>query len=156
MKIVGPDHYRMVLDARSYKVRSPSGVPHFGGRATARGPKLYVVSSNGVPIYVGITTQPMSARLRYGWTARGKGGYYGYAWRHQITEADLDIWYHLDPPDEKPMLEMETVEAEVVFLIRQAGQWPQYQTEVHFHASTEQHRRIAREVAQRCGVARSV
>ena len=39
-----------------------------------------------------------------------------------------------------------TVEAEVVFLIRSAGQWPLHQTEIHFHPSTQIHRDAAASV----------
>jgi phospholipase/lecithinase/hemolysin len=48
-----------------------------------------------------------------------------------------------------PCLDIETVEAEVVFLIRCAGQWPQYQTEIHFHPSTAVHRDIAASIIAR-------
>ncbi len=41
------------------------------------------------------------------------------------------------------MLDIETVEAEVVYRIRHAGQWPQYQTEIHFHESKRVHRDVA-------------
>ena len=41
------------------------------------------------------------------------------------------------------------MEAEVVFLIRQlSGQWPPFQTEIHFHPSTEDHREAARAVLE--------
>jgi len=41
----------------------------------------------------------------------------------------------------------ETIEAEVVFLYRQeSGQWPQEQTEIHFHPSSNIHRQCARQV----------
>jgi hypothetical protein len=36
------------------------------------------------------------------------------------------------------MLGHRTIEAEVVYLIRQAGQWPLFQTEIHFHESSEE------------------
>jgi hypothetical protein len=143
MKVEGPDHYHMVFDTRSYKVRSPSGMPHFVGRAAAKGPKLYVVSSRGQPVYVGVTRQAMSSRLHYGWKAQGRGGYHGYAWRRELLQADLDIWYDLDPAEANPALDLETIEAEVVFLLRQAKQWPKYQTEIHFHASDKRHRTVA-------------
>jgi len=146
MKVEGSDRYHLVFDARSYAVRSPSGMPHFEGRAAAKGPKIYVVSSRGVPVYVGVTKQAMSSRLRYGWKAKGRGGYYGYAWRHELSEAKLDIWYHLDPPEANPMLDLETIEAEVVFLTRQTGQWPKCQTEIHFHSSARRHRAVARRI----------
>jgi len=47
---------------------------------------------------------------------------------------------------------METVEAEVAFLIRRAGQWPSGQTEIHFHPSEQMHRKLAEAVVQHvCG-----
>jgi len=34
-----------------------------------------------------------------------------------------------------------------MYLIRQeSGQWPEYQTEIHFHQSTSLHRAIARSI----------
>ena len=44
--------------------------------------------------------------------------------------------------------DIETVEAEVVYLIRSAGQWPEFQTEIHFHPSTPVHRKVAEEIMQ--------
>jgi hypothetical protein len=37
----------------------------------------------------------------------------------------------------------------VVYLIRQAGQWPRFQTEIHFHPSNADHRRWASTIADR-------
>jgi hypothetical protein len=54
----------------------------------------------------------------------------------------MDVWCHEDAPGDAS-LDIETVEAEVVFLIRSAGQWPLHQTEIHFHPSTQVHRDIA-------------
>src|SRR4051812_7488284 len=34
------------------------------------------------PESAGLTKQVIRSRLRFGWKATGKGGYYGYAWRH--------------------------------------------------------------------------
>jgi hypothetical protein len=42
--------------------------------------------------------------------------------------------------------DIETVEAEVVYLIRAAGQWPAFQTEIHFHPSSPRHRELAEEI----------
>jgi hypothetical protein len=50
---------------------------------------------------------------------------------------------HADASEANPCRDIETVEAEVVFLIRSKGQWPLFQTEIHFHESSEQHRMIA-------------
>lgn len=143
MNLIGPDTYRLIFDSSRFQVVSPGGGNKFSGDATSGLPKLYIVSSNEIPVYVGVTKQSMRNRLRYGWTASGKGGYHGYAWRHELTQANLDIWYHLDPPEANPALPIETVEAEVVFLIRKAGQWPRYQTEIHFHPSNDDHRALA-------------
>jgi hypothetical protein len=146
LKLTGPDRYRLIFDSKSFRVISPNGGDKFFGRATSGLPKLYVVSADEIPVYVGVTRQSMRNRLHYGWTASGKGGYHGYAWRHQLTEAALDIWFDEDPPIDNPTFDMETVEAEVVHLIRCAGQWPKYQTEIHFHPSDEAHRAAAREI----------
>lgn len=82
------------------------------------------------------------------WNAKGEHGYHGYAFRHRLREANLDVWCHEDAKDNST-LDIETVEAEVVFLIRSAGQWPLHQTEIHFHPSSLQHREIASQVMRR-------
>jgi hypothetical protein len=147
MKLTGPDRYRLTFDSQQFTVLCPNGTDKFSGLATCRKPKLYIVSiEERRPIYVGITKQPMRNRLRLGWNATGDAGYYGYSWRHKIQSADLDIWC-VDDAQTKSMLDIETIESEVVFLIRSAGQWPEFQTEIHFHASTVVHRAIAAEIA---------
>jgi hypothetical protein len=88
----------------------------------------------------------MATRLGYGFKATGQHGYHGYAWRHHIKEANLYIWCHENAPAKRAELDIETVEAEIVFLARQAGQWPAYQTEIHFHASSQVHRDIATDI----------
>lgn len=143
MRITGPDRYTLRFDSKSFSVQCEKGTPKFSGIATSKKPKLYIVSVEGQPIYVGVTKQPVRNRLRLGWSANGKSGYYGYEWRHHLTAANLDVWCHEDAPDENPALDIETVEAEVVFLIRSKGQWPLYQTEIHFHPSSPAHREIA-------------
>lgn len=145
MVVSGPDRYSLSFDAHGFTVKCPKGTAKFSGSATNGKPKLYVVSAAGQPIYVGVTKQPMRARLRLGWNATGEHGYHGYAFRHHMNEADLDVWCHEDAT-ENSVLDVETVEAEIVFLIRSAGQWPLHQTEIHFHPSTQQHRFIANQV----------
>lgn len=81
-----------------------------------------------------------------GFKASGKNGYHGYAWRHKFTQGTLDIWLHDDPPATKADYDIETVEAEIVFLARLSGQWPAGQTEIHFHPSTEVHRKVAADI----------
>jgi hypothetical protein len=143
MRIIGPERYALSFDAEKFTVSCSKGTAKFSGLATSRLPKLYIVSVDGHLIYVGITRQSMRTRFRMGFNAKGENGYYGYAWRHKFTEATLDIWCHEDAPTERPEHDIETVEAEVVFLARLAGQWPPGQTEIHFHPSNEKHREIA-------------
>ena len=80
----------------------------------------------------------MRTWLRFRFAAAGSGRYHGYAWRNQYREATLDIWGQVDATD-GGMLDIETVEAEIVFLARCAGQWPECQTEIHFHPSLPAH-----------------
>lgn len=144
MKIDGPERYKLTFDADKFVVTCSRGTPKFSGLSTRRLPKLYVVSFNAKLIYVGITRQPMRSRFRGGWTADGENGYHGYAWRKTYTEAVLDIWCHEDAPLQNSDRDMETIEAEVVYLARrEGGQWPEGQTEIHFHPSSAQHRQIA-------------
>jgi len=44
------------------------------------------------------------------------------------------------------------VEAEIVFLVRSAGQWPIGQTEIHFHPSGNEHRELATTILKSSGV----
>src|SRR5574341_974991 len=112
----------------------------FTGRAASSWPKLYVAVAENRPIYVGITRQSISSRLRLGWKAAGSSGYYGYAWRRSLKAASLFVWYADADHGAESQRELETVEAEVVFVIRYTGQWPAFQTEIHFYPSNETHR----------------
>src|SRR6266481_5091673 len=99
MKITGPERYKLSFDAAKFAVTCGRGTPKFSGLATSKRPKLYIVSVDGNPIYVGITRQSMRNRIRLGFSATGETGYHGYAWRHNYTQAILDIWCHEDAPD---------------------------------------------------------
>ena len=143
MKLHGPDRFALTFNARQFQVLAPGGGSKFRGRASNREAKLYVFSFEGAPIYVGVTKQPMRARLRLGWNARGESGYHGYAFRRTLKNADLDVWYFEGRHNVDPLLDVETIEAEIVFLIRSLGQWPRFQTEIHFHASEPLHRELA-------------
>jgi|SRR5712671_4006272 len=142
MKFIGPERYKLSFDQKTYTVACSKGTPNFSRLMCSKVPKLYIVSVGGKPVYVGITKQAMRTRLRFGFTAVGRGGYHGYAWRKLYREATLDVWVQ-DDPTAKAMLDIETVEAEVVFLARCAGQWPECQTEIHFHPSLPAHRQAA-------------
>ena len=104
--------------------------------------------------------------LRLGFQANGNNGYRGYLWRHYLTEAAIDIWLvevedrdveemRHDPSIERALgdlkrlrdIVIETVEAEAAVLIRQEyGQWPRFQSEIHFHQSGEIHRQAAQQI----------
>jgi hypothetical protein len=146
MQVIGPERYNLTYTPTTFTVLCEKGTDRFSGIAATLVPKLYIASIEGKPIYVGITKRGMRQRLAYGWKAAGQHGYHGYAWRHEGAAAMLDVWAHADAVDRKER-EIETVEAEVVFLIRKAGQWPEFQTEIHFYQSNEEHRRIAEEIA---------
>ncbi len=146
MQIIGPERYSLTYTEEDRPVvLCGKGNSKFSGIATKKIPKLYVVSIEGMPVYVGITKQSMSSRLRLSWNSNGDTGYYGYKWRSSGGEAKLDIWGHADAI-ERNERDIETVEAEVVYLIRQHGQWPAFQTEIHFYPSSEVHRRVAAEI----------
>lgn len=140
MKITGPERYKLIFDANKCDTR-------FSGIANTKLPKLYVVVANGELLYVGVTKRTMRARLYSGWNANGKNGYHGYAWRRTHSQVDLYIWCHEDAPGGST-LDLETIEAEVAYLTRSAGQWPRGQTEIHFHPSGNEHRELAVRIVQ--------
>lgn len=149
MRLDGPHRYRLLIDpgGATYRHDPATARIQFSAPATSRSPKLYVISVGGTPIYVGQTVQSVSARLRLGFTADGSTGYHGYSWRHQHAAVDLDIWILAEAPEDRELLDLETIEAELVYLVRHhLGQWPGFQTEIHFHASSEEHRKLAAQV----------
>ena len=149
MKLDGPDRYYLAVPKGRFSIKAALGDHRFSHRASGRSPKLYVVHDHDHPIYVGVTKQPMADRLRLGWSADGEHGYHGYAWRHAFKSVGLDIWYQTLAASRGQMVDLETVEAEAVYLLRgRYGQWPAYQTEIHFHPSTSSHRKVARYVLE--------
>lgn len=148
MKLRGPDCFELQFDARKCRVLHPNGARTFSGKAAAIWPKLYIFAADQSAVYVGITRRPMSARLRAGWAATGRGGYHGYAMRHHRTSATLLVWYGDEDNGAQSTRYMETVEAEVAYLIRNDGQWPLFQTEIHFYQSNAEHRRHAKRIVE--------
>lgn len=147
MLLSGPVRYGLKCDAtRIIAVEDSDGGGNLSGLAARRVPKLYVISQDRKPFYIGVTRQTIRARLRLGFDAYGAHGYHGYAWRHHFVQAVLDVW--VQNGSDGTITDLETVEAEVVFLIRQQykqyKQWPAYQTEIHFHPSDAAHRETAR------------
>lgn len=151
MKLMGPERYELSFDSEKDNrcvVRCPKGTSRFSGLAAQKVAKLYVVSRENWPIYVGVTGQKMGTRLRLGFTANGETGYHGYAWRKLFKDAVLDVWSPVPSTGPLTTRDAETIEAEIVFLVRQTGQWPLFQTEIHFHESNADHRRIAAEITR--------
>jgi hypothetical protein len=148
VKLDGPERFELQFDSTKRAVTHPSGARTFTGRAAGSWPKLYVVVADRKPIYVGVTRQSISGRLRLGWNSDGSTGYYGYAWRHSLRTASLFVWYADADRGNESQRELETVEAEIVFAIRTAGQWPAFQTEIHFYPSDESQRQLAASVLE--------
>ncbi len=142
--------YQYVISALSgggYSVKGQSGGNTFVAPVTQRGPKLYIFSSDSRLLYVGQTVQGMAARMRLGFQADGSSGYYGYGWRQALSQADLHIWCLDGATEDEEALALECIESEVVYLCRNLyGQWPAHQTEIHFHESTQEHRRLAESI----------
>ena len=145
MPLSGPFTYQIKFTPNGItEVKSPNEDRRFSGNASLPVPKLYVVSDGKKPIYVGQTRQTIGDRMRSGFQSDGSHGYHGYAWRHNSSTATIDVWVQEGKEDSAWI---ETVEAEVVFLIRQEhDQWPEYQTEIHFHQSGPAHRAVARKI----------
>jgi len=149
MNLAGPERYDLTFDTEKDNrcvVRCSNGTPRFSGLAAKKVAKLYIISRENWPLYVGMTVQKMGTRLKLGFTAKGKGGYHGYAWRRSFRNATLDVWCPVSSIGLLTPRDAETIESEIVFLIRQSGQWPLFQTEIHFHESNADHRRVAAEI----------
>ncbi len=119
------------------------------GRSTkmhGAGPKLYMVTTEKKIVYVGVAKQPLASRLRYGFSATGRSGYYGYHWAKEDGRYAVHCWRF---PDDTKMEDLETIEAEAVFVLRRSyGQWPKHQTEIHFHQSETWHRQKAAQLVK--------
>jgi hypothetical protein len=111
MQIEGPERYELTFTPETFSALCAKGTKKFSGLSTTELPKLYIASIDDKPIYVGMTKQSIRARLRFGWNAKGKGGYHGYAWRHGNSSAVLDVWCHVDAIDRNER-DIETVEAD--------------------------------------------
>ncbi len=102
-------------------------------------PKIYVVKDALDVAYVGITSQSIRNRLRYGLEAKGRGGYHGYKFKN-LNGINLFVFCF----KKKTIDNIEAIEAEIVYLIRhKTKNWPKYQTEIHFHKATEKEKKLA-------------
>ena len=139
MKLLGPCKYDIEFTNSEgiTSIKINGAKVDFSKPVTGVGAKVYVVSVNQTPVYVGATTQAIKVRLNQGLKAK-----YGYKWK-DLGRATISVWM-LEGADK---MDMETVEGEVVFLIRQqCDKWPEYQNEIHFHESCDAHRAAARKI----------
>lgn len=147
MTLDGPYTYTIGLGNGGYSITAINGEPHFTFPATSHKPKLYLLFQDSTFIYVGVTKQPLGTRIRMGMNADGKNGYHGYAWKHLDGDLTMQVWCLHSDEKFDASTELETIEAEIVHLFRStSGQWPSHQTEIHFHASSDFHRRAARSI----------
>ena len=144
------NRYKLEVSPSHYQCTEVNGekLNHFIAPDTNAGiQKLYVVKDCKDICYVGITSQPMSSRLRTGFIDNGHYGYHGYKWKDKITEAELLIWNF---PDQTSAY-VEAIEAELVYYIREkTGNWPKYQMEIHFHVASDLQRQVARSILDIC------
>lgn len=147
----GPNRYRIkVLEDYSYSLIKIGKMKkrHFTKPETSNVQKLYVLHNSKNILYVGITSQKMSSRIRSGLKSKGQEGYYGYPWKHRRDWMTLSIWHiEKNKYDLTIKSEFETIEAELVFLTRKnSGQWPIEQSEIHFQASNRFQRKLVSKI----------
>lgn len=118
--------------------------------------KLYLVLSGKEVWYVGEAHCSMQVRMRRGFAAHQhlakhgtkRRGYGGYKWIPEFTKkksARVHVFVFDKKFDDK-RTEIEAIEGELVFLIRQrTGEWPKYQNEIHFTNSASA-KKIALEI----------
>ncbi|WP_324726054.1 hypothetical protein [Actomonas aquatica] len=70
--------------------------------------------------------------------AKRINGFAGYRFKRDLDQAFLHVFMG---SEDSPWSDMdaECIEAEVVYRIRQHGEWPRYQTEIHFSAPQSVH-----------------
>jgi hypothetical protein len=142
MQLPTPQVYTLQLGERAaYQVWLSRGDRKgFRKPATLRCPKLYVVTRQKKIHYVGVTNQPMSARIKFGLKAEGEEGYHGYKWKSIRDRLRLLVWSFATESGKPFLRELETVEAELAFLVRKVtGRWPLSQIEIHFYQATPAH-----------------
>lgn len=102
--------------------------------------KIYIIKEDNQFLYIGMTTQPLSTRFRYGFKADGRNGYHEYQWRTKES-VQLYVWCF----EELDKKQIENIEAELAFLIRKkTGKWPLNQTEIHFNNDFDRGKEIAK------------
>lgn len=138
-------HYHCKIEDGRIKPVSLDGqnVASFRNPATQPCEKLYLIKHGHSFCYIGKTSRPIAQRMYVGFNPHTETGYHGYPWRN-LERVDVFVW-----PTGLDKKETETVEAEVVFLVRKnTGQWPLHQTEIHFHNPVGKSKKRLRETAK--------
>ena len=104
--------------------------------------KIYIVKENSKFIYVGKTKQTIGDKFRKSFSIYKKvvnggkksSGYSGYKWISEYIDSKREIdLYVFDLGFDDDNEHAEAIEAEIVFLIRKKGTWPEFQNEIHFN-----------------------
>lgn len=157
-----------------------NGIVNFSDPFTKGHPMIYIVKKNDEIIYVGYTHDSLTNRL-YGGLCPGtynketkernlgKNGYAGYKWRF-FDEVDLyvfvfsgvDIKKVKNGEEDKKIKHehrsyvymFENIEAELVFQLKMQGNWPKYQSEIHFYCDIKdkQIEQIPKECVDEIGI----
>jgi len=128
-----------IVDGKIKNKYFQNEISNFVAPSTKPGPKLYcVVDNEGNIHYIGQTKRSLAARMRSGFSPKSGSGYHGYKWRHNDGLYKLIVWF-MSLEDH-----IETVEAEIVYLIRdRLGNWPLSQNEIHFFQSNQEQRELS-------------
>ncbi len=120
-----------------------SNMKSFHKRLTKKNiPKIYVIKEGNLFLYIGVTTQSLTSRFRYGLNANGKNGYHGYKWKTK-ERVQLYVWC-LETLNKE---QIENIESELVFIIRtKTGKWPLNQKEIHFNNEFDDGKVIAKKI----------
>jgi hypothetical protein len=155
-KIPNPEKFTLHLKGNkdsgykiSDKLQNGILIKKFGSSVTKKHPKIYVVLSEEKIVYVGYTSDSITNRLRSGLNPANKSkantsgtdthGYSGYKWRGlQNVELLVFVFNGFEIPVSKAYkLMFENIEAELVHQIKSNGDWPKYQSEIHFYSDFE-------------------
>jgi len=112
-------------------------------------PKIYVLIWGKRIIYIGGTGDNLRERLDPSLNHEQ----YPYEWRDIPERLMLVVFVVPDEyfnPVEKGRYAkgIGAIEAELVYMVRRSGKWPDYQTEIHFHSTMAITRDNARAIAQ--------
>ena len=139
-------------------VKSTDGVSLNSGLLGNTNYKIYIPTLEEKFIYVGLTKQKLGTKFQQGFRSYLKdlngsrvGGYGGYKWikKHIETGVKLTL-YVFDLGHQISKNEAESIEAEIVFIVRQTtNKWPLEQNEIHFNNGFPKSYTRAQEIFQK-------